>query len=125
MWKDILGEEAVTFVGKVHYKQPSDRDDNKRRFQEDDSIRYMIMNKSAARGLTLTAASAMFYYTNGNSLNDRLQSEDRAHRIGQKNAVTYIDCVAKGTVDERIVSAYRERKALADLITGDDPSEWL
>lgn len=125
MWKDILGAEAVTFVGKKHYKNPADREENKQRFQKDDSVRYMIMNKSGARGLTLTAGTAMYYYTNGNSLNDRLQSEDRPHRIGQRNPVTYFDMIVRGTVDERIVSAYRERKTLADLITGDDPSEWL
>ena len=53
-------------------------------------------------GITLTAASTVIYYSNNYDLEKRIQSEDRAHRIGQVNPVLYIDMVAKKTVDEKI-----------------------
>jgi SNF2 family DNA or RNA helicase len=49
----------------------------------------------------------------------RLQSEDRAHRIGQKDKVTYIDFVCPNTLDEKIIQVLNNKKRLADEITGD------
>jgi SNF2 family DNA or RNA helicase len=59
-------------------------------------------------GITLTEASTVIYYSNGYDLEKRLQSEDRAHRIGQKKSVTYIDLIAEKTVDEKIVKALKQ-----------------
>ena len=39
-------------------------------------------------------------------LEKRLQSEDRAHRIGQKKPVTYVDIIAEDTVDEKISKSF-------------------
>ena len=96
-------------------------------FQRDDKTRFFIGHVQAGgKGLTLHAASTVVYYSNDFSLENRLQSEDRAHRIGQKNNVTYIDLVAPNTLDEHVVKTLREKKDVADLITGDTPIEhWL
>jgi len=64
-------------------------------------------------GITLHAASTVIYHSRSPSLEQRLQSEDRAHRIGQKNAVTYFDVVAQDTVDETIVSLLRNKRELS------------
>jgi SNF2 family DNA or RNA helicase len=53
----------------------------------------------------------------------RLQSEDRAHRIGQKDKVTYIDFVVPGSIDEKILKTLDTKKKLADQITGDNWKE--
>jgi hypothetical protein len=53
--------------------------------------------------------STVIYYSNGYDLEKRLQSEDRAHRIGQKKSVTYVDLIAAKTVDEKIVKALRSK----------------
>jgi len=37
-----------------------------------------------------------------------MQSEDRAHRIGQDKSVTYIDIIAEETVDNKIVKSLRK-----------------
>ena len=55
----------------------------------------------------------------------RLQSEDRCHRIGTKNNVTYIDIEAKKTIDTKIITALRDKKNLADAITKDPRSMFL
>ena len=65
------------------------------------------------------------YYSNGYDLEVRLQSEDRAHRIGQTNKVTYIDIVTEKTVDEKILKALRNKIDIASLILAEGHKEWL
>lgn len=85
-------------------------------FQQGDEHRLFVGTTSAgARGLTLTRASQVIYYSNSQSVAQRLQSEDRPHRIGQRNTVTYTDLIASGTTDAGILRNLREHKALADL----------
>ena len=87
-------------------------------------IRFFVANKTAAWGLTLTAADTVIYYSNDFSLEVRLQSEDRAHREGQKNKVTYYDIEAVDTLDKKIIQLLRSKKEVADLVTG-DIGEWI
>jgi SNF2 family DNA or RNA helicase len=75
--------------------------------------------------LTLTAANTVIYYSNSYDLELRIQSEDRAHRIGQENKVTYIDLISPKTIDEKIVDALRNKIKIADTILGEDAREWL
>lgn len=104
----------------------AERSEAIRRFQEDPRCRFFVGHVQAGgKGITLTAATLVVYYSNDFSLENRLQSEDRAHRIGQRNAVTYVDFVAPGTLDEKVVEALRAKKELADLITGDNFTEWI
>lgn len=96
------------------------------RFQEDPGCRWFVGNpQTGGYGLTLTAASTVIYFANSYRLEQRLQSEDRAHRIGQYESVTYVDLVAPGTVDEKITAALREKKTVADLVMGEGWKEWI
>jgi SNF2 family DNA or RNA helicase len=97
------------------------------RFQDDqDELRFFVGNPSTGGyGLTLTAANVVVYYSNSFDLEKRLQSEDRAHRIGQTKNVTYIDLIAVNTVDEKIVRALREKINIATQVLGEDIKEWL
>ncbi len=89
-------------------------------------LRFFVANAgTGGYGLTLTQAKTVIYYSNSFDLEERLQSEDRAHRIGQVNKVTYIDLVAPGTVDEHIVKALREKINIATAVLGEDFREWL
>jgi len=81
--------------------------------------------KTGGYGLTLTAANTVVYYSNSYDLELRLQSEDRAHRIGQENKVTYIDLISPKTIDEKIVTALRNKIKIADTILGEDARDWL
>ena len=67
----------------------------------------------------------VIYYSNGYDLEKRLQSEDRAHRIGQKKAVTYIDLIAPKTVDEKIRKALRKKINIATQIMGEELRQWI
>jgi SNF2 family DNA or RNA helicase len=95
-------------------------------FQGKTSIRFFIGNtQTGGYGITLTAASTVIYYSNNYDLEKRLQSEDRAHRIGQKNSVLYIDMIAKGTVDEKIIKSLRNKVNIANEISGEELSKWI
>lgn len=71
---------------------------------------------SGGVGITLTAASVVIYFSNSFKYTDRVQSEDRCHRAGQKKSVTIIDLVAPGTVDENIIQALSVKCDLSDWI---------
>ena len=89
-------------------------------------IRFFIGNtQTGGYGITLTEASTVIYYSNNYDLEKRLQSEDRAHRIGQKNKVLYIDMVAKGTVDDKIIKSLRNKVNIAKEISGEELSTWI
>lgn len=80
---------------------------------------------SMGMGLTLVNSSISFYYSNTFSLLERLQSEDRQHRPGQHNPVTYVDLVADGTVDLLILKSLRESNEVASRVVGDAYRKWL
>lgn len=93
---------------------------------EDEQATDFVGNPAAAgEGLTLHAARNMIYYNNSFKLTDRLQSEDRAHRIGQEHPVNYIDIIAEDSVDEHIVNALRNKQQIAAQVLGDKLKEWL
>lgn len=78
-----------------------------------------------ARGQTLVCAKTVIYYNNTFALGDRLQSEDRAHRIGQTDPVLYWDLVAERTVDRHIVDSLRSKFDIAAQVTQDQLRDWL
>lgn len=95
-----------------------DRMDNVGSFQSLTEPGFFVANAAGARGLTLTNAGTAIYYSNGPSLETRLQSEDRNHRIGQTQRPLYVDIVAQDTVDEKILLSLKEKKTLSALVVG-------
>jgi SNF2 family DNA or RNA helicase len=119
---------SVQAVATLHGETPdSDRQQIVETFQDRQSeLRFIVGHpKTGGYGLTLTAANTVIYYSNSYDLELRLQSEDRAHRIGQENKVTYIDLISPKTIDEKIVDALRNKIRIADLVLGEDARDWL
>ncbi len=103
-----------------------ERQPNIKKFQDDPKCRFMVGTPSTGGyGITLTAANTVIYYSNGYDLEKRLQSEDRAHRIGQKKTVTYVDLIAEDTVDEKIVQSLRKKINIASQVLGEELKEWI
>lgn len=95
---------------------PTGREAAVEQFQ-DGTVRYFIANPATAGvGLTLTAARTVIYYSNSYNMEERVQSEDRAHRIGTHEPVVYIDLVAEDTIDERIAASLQSKQLVADEI---------
>ena len=129
--KDIIQKITKKF-GKQSYVDyygltPQEvRQENIKRFQNDPECRFIIGTpQTGGYGITLTQANTVIYYSNGYDLEKRLQSEDRAHRIGQKKAVTYIDIIAEDTIDEKIVEALRKKIDIASEVLGEELKDWI
>ena len=103
-----------------------ERQPNIKKFQADPRGRFMVGTPSTGGyGITLTAANTVIYYSNGYDLEKRLQSEDRAHRIGQQKSVTYVDILAEETVDEKIVKSLRKKINIASEVLGEELKSWI
>ena len=113
----------------VHYyglTSQEERQDNIRKFQNDPKCRFLVGTpQTGGYGITLTQAHTVIYYSNSYDLEKRLQSEDRAHRIGQTKTVTYIDLIAEDTVDEKIVKALRDKINIASEVMGEELKDWI
>jgi SNF2 family DNA or RNA helicase len=113
----------------VHYyglTSQEDRQDFIRKFQNDPKCRFLIGTpQTGGYGITLTQANTVIYYSNGYDLEKRLQSEDRAHRIGQTKTVTYVDLICEDTVDEKIVKALRNKINIASEVMGEELKAWI
>ncbi len=120
----LLGERCVRYDGLV---SAQDRVVALDRFRDpNDKARVFVANVHAiSQGVTLTIAKTMIYYSNSFSLEKRLQSEDRNHRIGQDMPVLIIDIAAEGTVDEHVIESLRTKFDIAASVTGDRLREWI
>ena len=95
--------------------------------QEDPDTRFLVGNPTTGGfGLTLTAVNTVIYFSNNYNLEVRKQSEDRAHRLGQKGTVVYIDIVARNTLDEAIMKSLTSKGQIAAKTLGEeDLRDWL
>jgi len=123
--RDRFGPDSVAlYYGETPQDQRQEIVD---RFQDvNNPLRFFVgQPRTGGYGITLTAANTVIYYSNSYDLEIRLQSEDRAHRIGQKNIVTYIDLVSPNTIDEKVLGALRQKINLAEQVLNEDPRQWL
>lgn len=118
--KEVLGDDAICYYGAISQENRRDaliefRSGNKR---------FFVGNVATGGiGLNLTQATTVIYYSNTFSYEDRKQSEDRAHRIGQTaDRVLYIDLQATGSIDEKIIQALLVKEDLATFMN--DLGNW-
>lgn len=99
----------------------TDRAEQVQRFQTDSDCKVFVGQlQTTGMGLTLTAASVAVYYSLDYSYANYQQSRARIHRIGQTKKTLYINLIAKGTVDEKIMEALRQKGDTAKLLV----DEW-
>jgi len=125
--KEVVKVHGPGSIVDYYGLTPQDeRQKNRNAFQNDPKVRFLVGTpQTGGYGLTLTAANTVIYFSNGYDLEKRLQSEDRAHRIGQKKNVTYVDIIAEDTVDEKIVKALRDKINIASQVLGEDLKDWI
>ena len=122
--KKKYGDNSIVdYYGRT---RPENRQSNIDKFQKDEGCRFFIGTPATGGyGITLVQANTVIYYSNGYDLEKRMQSEDRAHRIGQKKSVTYVDMIADDTVDEKIVKSLRKKVNIATQIMGEELKQWI
>ena len=122
--KKVYGEDSVVdYYGATN---TDSRSENIKKFQNDDKCRFFVgTTHTGGYGITLTAGSNMIYFSNGYDLEKRQQSEARIDRIGQEKPMTYIDIIAEGTVDDKIVQSLRKKVNIATEIMGEELKDWI
>jgi len=123
--EDKYGKESVVSIyGDIDVQK---RKEAVQKIQTNDKVRFLVGNPTTGGfGLTLTAVNTVIYFSNNYNLEVRKQSEDRAHRMGQKGTVVYIDIVAKDTLDEAIMKSLTSKGQIAAKTLGEeDLRDWL
>ena len=88
-------------------------------FQREDGPPVMLVSlKAGGTGLNLTAADHVFLLDPWWNPAVEDQAADRAHRIGQQRPVVIHRVVASDTVEERILSLQKRKRALAEAALG-------
>lgn len=97
-----------------------DRGQQVKQFQEDPNVMVFVAQiQTAGLGITLTAANTAVYYSLDFNYANYSQSLSRIHRIGQRNACTYINLTVPKTIDEQVLKALEKKEDLAKSIVDD------
>ncbi len=93
----------------------AERDRLVERFQAGDGDLFLISLRAGGTGLNLTGADYVVHLDPWWNTAVEDQATDRAHRIGQTKPVTVYRLVARGTIEEAIVTLHAEKR---DLVAG-------
>jgi SNF2 family DNA or RNA helicase len=113
--------EAKGIVYEYLDGSTTDRKERVERFQNDPNVRvFLISLKAGGVGLNLTAADYCFILDPWWNPASEAQAIDRAHRIGQVNHVFAYRLIARGTVEEKILSLQAAKRQLVEGIIAED-----
>jgi SNF2 family DNA or RNA helicase len=127
---NALATHGIKSIGVSGLMDSNDRMGEIDHWRTDKDTKALVMTTAVGGvGLTLNEASTTIFFSNSWSSTDRLQAEDRNHRIGQVNHVTYHDIIVPGRIDDRLLQALRSKRmvsqefrtlvGLKKLITGE------
>ena len=122
--REIYGREAVAVIhGGGHCHCGSDIKERKRHVNEfldmgeGNKVKIVVVNQATgSHGIDLTSATYEIFYSNSFSKTDRLQAEDRCHRVGMRDSLTIIDLICKRTVDVQVMIALMTHKAMTTAL---------
>jgi SNF2 family DNA or RNA helicase len=73
-------------------------------------FQILVMNPATGGlGLNFQIATLQYFFSNNYKAEDRLQAEDRSHRIGQTESVVYKDIIIKKSIDEIIYNSIKRK----------------
>lgn len=108
-----FGDQAVAYYGGTSTK------DRSLVIEEflGGSSRFFVSNPAAGgTGLNLQGACRnAVYFSHSDSLIDRLQSEDRIHRIGTTGTTVFTDLIAQKSFDDRIRKNVASKRTFSDM----------
>lgn len=131
-WLDDVDEPVVVVcrfsadIAAVHRAaegrslELSGRRDELKEWQDGKAQVLALQIKTGGVGISLVRAAVMMFYSVGYSLIDIEQARGRVLRPGQERRVRYIHLVARGTIDERIAYAHKQKLDVLDQV-----KEWV
>jgi SNF2 family DNA or RNA helicase len=116
----MIGKE-LAFQGLPFFyldgQTPSvERLDTCNRFNGGERDLFLISLKAGGTGLNLTGADTVILYDTWWNPAVETQAADRAHRMGQTNAVQVIKLVARGTIEEKMNELQDKKRRLIEEI---------
>ncbi|MDF2697200.1 MAG: Helicase, family, partial [Labilithrix sp.] len=120
LWREDLDRARVAY--EYLDGSTTNRDAVVDRFQKGTAPLFLISLKAGGAGLNLTAADTVIHCDPWWNPAAEDQATDRAHRIGQKQAVTVVRLVARGTIEDKIGLLKQQKQELAAAVIGADAS---
>lgn len=114
------GKSAYLYYGDTPHNERQEIIENFRQGK----AQYLVINPAVGKfGLNLQIANRQLFYSNSWKADNRLQAEDRSHRLGQKRAVIYTDVICRNSVDEKILKALKNKTDLINYLRS-NPKEF-
>lgn len=119
-----LEKEKLSYYKLTGATKKEQRIEMANEFNENDVPVFLISLRAGGTGLNLTGADMVIHFDPWWNLAAQNQATDRAHRIGQKRAVTVFKMIAADSIEERILELQERKRDLADqILSGKEMSE--
>lgn len=117
---ELIGKE-LTLRGLSYFyldgQTPSEeRVEICQRYNAGEKDYFLISLKAGGTGLNLMGADTVILYDTWWNPAVEEQAADRAHRIGQKNSVTVLKLISKGTIEEKMNELQDKKRNLVEEI---------
>ena len=120
MMMELAEYNPVKITGNMDAQSRQDSVDT---FQNDENCKVIVLSiRAGAVGITLTAASTVFFVELDWNPSIHQQASDRCHRIGQKNTVNVYYLIATDTIEEQIANIIDAKASVVTAATDVDPS---
>ncbi len=114
---DIVAEKLKKYKPAVITGETKDVQAELNKFKKNKTCKCIIGTIGAlGTGYTLTEADTVIFLDEPWTMADKLQAEDRCHRIGTKDSVTIITLMCKDTIDERIHEIIERKGVVSDTL---------
>lgn len=106
-----LANSGIKSIGISSKYESNKRMEQIDHWRQEKDIKALVMTvATGGTGLTLNEASTTIFYSNGWSSTDRIQAEDRNHRIGQNSKCTYHDLIVPKHIDHRLFNVLKNKQ---------------
>src|SRR5690606_37299765 len=124
--REALDARAIPYLYLDGQTPQKLRGERVKAFQSGEAPLFLISLKAGGFGLNLTAASSVIHLDPWWNPAVEDQASDRAHRLGQTQAVTIYRLVAKGTIEEQMLALHRHKRELVEgVLAGKDAAACL
>jgi SNF2 family DNA or RNA helicase len=115
-----LEKEKISYYKLTGATKKEQRIEMANDFNENEVPVFLISLRAGGTGLNLVGADMVIHFDPWWNLAAQNQATDRAHRIGQKRAVTVFKMIAAQSIEEKILALQEKKKDLADQIISDE-----